>query len=111
MSELLRWSVSSMPLKPRHFASDVLAALLYWPFARAAWLCEKLGLNVHNWPLSDYRYGTFRRMRNNSRDRFGTPLEQRFTQAEMRAMMEECGLTDIVFRDGTPYWCACGIKK
>jgi SAM-dependent methyltransferase len=110
-SELLRRSISTMPMWLRHFVCDVLAGIVYWPLAKLAGLCANLGCKVNNWPLSDYRDSTFRRMRNNARDRFGTPLEQRFTREEIAEMMEEAGLQDIRFRNGPPYWCAVGIKS
>ena len=43
-------------------------------------------------------------------DRFGTRLEQRFSKAQIEAMMARSGLTDIVFREGVPYWVACGRR-
>ena len=46
-----------------------------------------------------------------SRDRFGTPLEQRFTRSEIEAMMRRTGLVDVEFLEGEPYWCAVGRKK
>ena len=36
-------------------------------------------------------------MRTDARDRFGTPLEQRFTKSEIKKMMEEAGLEKIKF--------------
>ena len=50
-------------------------------------------------------------MRTDSRDRFGTPLEQRFTKQQIKSYMERSGLIDIKFSDNAPYWCAVGIKK
>lgn len=50
-------------------------------------------------------------MRTDSLDRFGTRLESRFSKREIRQMLEEAGLDKIKFRDGTPYWCAVGVKK
>lgn len=49
-------------------------------------------------------------MRTDSRDRFGTPLEQRFTKAEIAAMMQDAGLVDIRFSEREPFWVACGTK-
>ena len=49
-------------------------------------------------------------MRTDALDRFGTRLEHRMTQAEIRALMEKAGLHDIRFRDGVPFWCAIGRK-
>jgi hypothetical protein len=50
-------------------------------------------------------------MRTDSRDRFGTPLEQRFTRAEIATMMEASGLERISFSNEAPFWCAVGYKK
>ena len=49
-------------------------------------------------------------MRTDARDRFGTSLEQRFTQKQIVKMMQDAGLTQINFSDGAPYWCVTGIK-
>ena len=39
-----------------------------------------------------------------------TRLEQRFSRDQIEGMMERAGLTGIVFRDGVPFWVACGRK-
>ncbi len=49
-------------------------------------------------------------MRTDARDRFGTPLEQRFTAEEIKSMMEDAGFVDIRFSDAPPFWCAVGFK-
>ena len=49
-------------------------------------------------------------MRTDALDRFGTPLEQRFSKNEIFNMMKDAGFRDINFHDGHPYWCAVGIK-
>ena len=49
-------------------------------------------------------------MRTDARDRFGTPLEQRFTLQEIEDMMREAGLVDLRFSELAPFWCAVGIK-
>ena len=50
-------------------------------------------------------------MRTDARDRFGTPLEQRFTQAQIRQMCSSAGLVDLKFSSGVPYWCVVGFKS
>lgn len=111
MSEGLRIVTSSSPRFLKNAICEFTALTVYWPLARLSWLCEKFEGNVKNFPLSDYRHATFYRMRHNARDRLGTPLEKRFTKDEIRGMMQNAGLKDIVFRDGPPYWCALGIKN
>lgn len=49
-------------------------------------------------------------MRTDSRDRFGTPLEQRLGRAEIEATMIRAGLVSIRFSEGEPYWVATGRK-
>jgi ubiquinone/menaquinone biosynthesis C-methylase UbiE len=109
-SDLLRRALSKAPFRVKSAITDVLAALAYWPLARAARLFERLGRDVANWPLSAYRARSFYTMRTDALDRFGTRLERRMTQAEIRAMMESAGLRDIRFSDAAPYWCAAGRK-
>jgi len=109
LSDVLRKLISSMPHGLRYVSSQILAAIVYWPLARSAWLAEKLGADVKNFPLSAYRRCSFYVMRTDALDRFGTSLEQRFSRAQIQAMMEVAGLCDISFREGTPYWCAVGF--
>lgn len=110
-SDLLRRSICMLPSGLKHFMTDLLAVLVYFPLARFALLVEKVGLNAGSIPLSYYRNHTFYTMRTDSRDRFGTPLEQRFTRKQIRTMMEAAGLREVRFSDNAPYWCAVGIKQ
>lgn len=110
-SDLLRGVISRLPEGAKSLATDVLAALVYWPLARIALLVEKLGANPAPLPLSFYRNTSFYTMRTDSRDRFGTPLEQRFTRAEIEAMMQAAGLRQIRFSEKEPYWVATGVKS
>jgi hypothetical protein len=50
-------------------------------------------------------------MRTDARDRFGTPLEQRFTRIQIEQMMLDAGFEKIKFSDKEPFWCAIGYKK
>jgi len=43
-------------------------------------------------------------IRNDSLDRFGTPLEKCFSRESIRQMMNHCDLTDIFFSEKMPYW-------
>jgi SAM-dependent methyltransferase len=109
-SELVRALVSSLPPTPKRYAAELLAATVYFPLARTAAVLEKLGLGVSWIPLSFYRDKSFYTMRTDSRDRFGTPLEQRFSRVEIERMMIACGLGEIEFSGAEPYWCAVGRK-
>jgi ubiquinone/menaquinone biosynthesis C-methylase UbiE len=93
-SDMLRRAICKLPSTLKHFVTDILAALVYFPLARFSLLAER-----------------FYTMRTDSRDRFGTPLEQRFTRNEITAMMDTAGLDDLCFSDRAPYWCVVGIKR
>lgn len=106
----VRAVISRAPHWIRYAASQLIAAVVYWPLARFARTLERLGARVEGLPLSQYRDRSFYVMRTDALDRFGTRLEQRFTRAEIERMMSAAGLTDIRFSDQPPFWCAVGIR-
>jgi len=109
-SDRLRRFISSLPYKPRFVLSQLIAFIVYWPLARLSKWLEKAGVNVENLPLSAYRNMPFYAMRTDALDRFGTPLEQRFTRADIQAMLKSAGFENICFSEHSPYWCATGTK-
>ena len=110
-SDLIRQIVAKLPPPFKRLTSEFLAVLVYWPLSRASSLLEKLGLDVSGIPLSFYRNHSLYTMRTDSRDRFGTPIEHRFTQEEIKNMMLSSGLRDIKFSESAPFWCAIGKKS
>lgn len=110
-SDYVRRLTSRLPWRLRYGTSQCFAALVYWPLARAARSLEALGLLPRSWPLAYYRNKSFYTMRTDALDRFGTRLEHRFTRAEIERMLSAAGLSEIRVSDGTPYWCAVGIKR
>ncbi len=110
VSDVLRQVLSRAPFRLKSVVAELLAVCVYWPLARGAQLSERLGGNIVNWPLGDYRWRSYYAMRTDALDRFGTRLERRMTQAQIKALMEKAGLRDIRFRDAAPFWCAVGRK-
>ena len=110
-SDLVRRIICKLPSRFKHLVTDVIAAIVYFPLARLSLLLDKVGINAASIPLFYYRNHSFYTMRTDSRDRFGTPLEQRFTKQQIKSYMESSGLINIKFSDNAPYWCAVGIKK
>jgi len=110
ISDVGRKIVSRLPHTARYAVSQAIAGTVYWPLARTSLFLEKTGLNVDNLPLSQYRHNSFYTMRTDALDRFGTRLEKRFTKSEIRQMMENCGLIDVLFSDRS-FWTAVGYKK
>ncbi len=111
LSEALRFVISPMPAPLKYLMSQVIAAGIYWPLARAAALLKRTGISVHSFPLSIYSNTSFYTMRTDALDRFGTQLEHRFTRAEIQHMLEAAGLERIHFSPTVPFWTAVGFKK
>lgn len=111
VTDIFRRAISRMPYHLRCATSEIIAILIYWPLARSALFLEHLGTKVDLFPLSYYRHRALYVMRNDAFDRFGTRLEHRFTRGQIRNMMEDAGLEQIVFSEIPPYWCAVGYKK
>ena len=111
LSDLCRKLIYRLPPSLKHTVTDVIALLVYWPLAVLSRFMERIGLNVAAIPLSYYRKHSFYTMRTDSRDRFGTPLERRFSRLQIAEMMAQAGLVNVRFSDAAPYWCAMGLKR
>jgi SAM-dependent methyltransferase len=111
ISNVLRLGIARVPFRLKSAITDLIAAVVYWPLARGARLCERLGCDVAHWPLGAYRSASFYSMRTDALDRFGTRLEHRMRRDQIKAMMEAVGLRDVQFSEAVPYWCALGYKS
>jgi SAM-dependent methyltransferase len=111
LSDIGRRLICRLPLFFKNLVTDAIAVGVYWPLARLAGRLERLGMDVRSLPLSYYRVHSFYTMRTDSRDRFGTPLERRFTRDEVVRMMQAAGLVRIEVAKGAPFWCALGYKS
>jgi len=90
-----------------HRLAWVIGLGIYLPLAKFAWLLEKIGLKdaAKNIPLYHYRNATIRFMVGDAFDRFATPIENRYTRAEIEAWLKRYDLLPV-FSDRTPYWVA-----
>ena len=110
VSDLLRRLISRLPYGMKLVTTWLIAVLVYLPLARLSGVFERLGADVTHFPLSYYRRRSVYAMKTDALDRFGTSLELRFTQPEIRAMFERAGFESIEFSPGKSYWCVTGIK-
>jgi len=110
VSDLCRRIISCLPFIVKEPVCKSIAIFVYFPLARLALLLEKLGANVHNFPLATYRNLSFYTMSTDALDRFGTKLEHRFTREQVTQMMSNAGLERIIFSEKV-FWAACGFKK
>jgi SAM-dependent methyltransferase len=114
LSNLVRKTVSKLPGRPKRMVCNLLAVGVYMPFVGLCRLLKAAGIKESarkKIPLFGYENKSFYIIRNDALDRFGTPLEQRFSREEIRLMMERAGLEDIIFSNNIPYWHAVGKKK
>lgn len=111
VSDMFRRMISGLPTGGKHLVCEIIAGCVYWPVARLGYHLNKFKKMPASWPLAYYRDKSFYSMRTDALDRFGTRLEKRFTQEQIRAYMLAAGLTGIVFSDQAPFWCVVGYKK
>lgn len=114
ISEVFRHLISRMPQPLKMLMCNIIAALVYMPLIGFCRLLQWLKVPqriIDKVPLSPYVGRTFFIIRNDALDRFGTPLEQRFSRQQIQQMMEDAGLTDIVFSTRPAFWHAVGRKK
>ena len=111
MSNFIRLIISKLPKFFNFLICDIIAFFIYYPFARISLMVEKIGIDCKNFPLHFYRNLSFYVMRTDSRDRFGSPLEKRYSKNEIRQMMTDAGLEKIKFKNSVPFWTVVGFKQ
>ena len=110
-SSLLRRVISILPVRAKNICCDIIALVVYLPFARAAWVLDQVGLLPGAWPLAYYRTLSFYVLRTDALDRFGTRLEKRFTRRQIEDMLTAAGFERIRFSDREPFWCAVCFRR
>ena len=110
-SNFFRKLISKLPFIMKIFITNIIAFIIYYPFARFCNILDFLNINSDNIPLSYYKNKSIYIMKTDSLDRFGTPLENRFSKEEIQELMIKSNLKDIKFLNREPYWVALGLKK
>jgi ubiquinone/menaquinone biosynthesis C-methylase UbiE len=111
LSDFIRKIISSLSPKTKIFITSIIAYLIYYPLARFVFISEKLGIDVSNLPLSDYRNKPIYFMKTDALDRFGTRLEKRFSKDKIKRMLQEAGFRDIRFSKNMPFWVSISRKS
>lgn len=112
-SSVVRKLVSCLPSSLKKLVCDLLAFTIYLPFVMITRALLFIFGN-RNWikkiPLSYYSDKSINIIRNDALDRFGTPLEQRFSKIEITDMLKKAGINACTFSDKEPYWHVLGKK-
>jgi ubiquinone/menaquinone biosynthesis C-methylase UbiE len=104
-SNILRTIISRLPSGTKKIICNIIATLVYWPSAKLSVFVACFSTTLSSkLPLSYYRKTSFFIMRNDALDRFGTPLEKRFSKGEITDMLSKAGFIDIQFSTHEPYW-------
>lgn len=105
-ADAARRMTSLLPQRILTLVATGIAAIVYWPLARIARLLNAAGATrlAAQLPLSFYAKASFRTMRNDSLDRFGTRLEKRYTKTEIVTALEATGLSDVIVSSLAPFW-------
>lgn len=104
-SDVMRRFISSMPQRLKNFFCDLIAVTVYLPFVALTRFVRLFSASTSKKvPLSYYADKPWKVIRNDSLDRFGTPLEKRYSKKEIEAMLKNAGMKNICFSEHEPYW-------
>jgi hypothetical protein len=88
-----------------------IALGIYWPLARLTGILERVGFRqaAQNVPLHHYQRYSLGLMVADAFDRFATPVEKRYTRAEIEGWLARYGLR-ATFSNSSPYWVVLASK-
>ncbi|MBX9866416.1 MAG: methyltransferase domain-containing protein [Burkholderiales bacterium] len=114
IASVMRYFISRLPGFIKRMICELIAFFIYLPLIGLSYILKKIFKKSNLWkkiPLSFYVGTSLKVIRNDALDRFGTPLEQRFSKEQVVNMMSKAGLSDIVVSNNMPYWHAIGKRN
>jgi 2-polyprenyl-3-methyl-5-hydroxy-6-metoxy-1,4-benzoquinol methylase len=114
ISSIIRKVVASLPSGLKKLVCDLIALLVYFPFVSLNRFLKGLFGNkkwIKKLPLSYYADKSMNIIRNDALDRFGTPLEQRFSKIQIEDMLKKAGINNCIFSNNEPFWHVLGKKE
>jgi SAM-dependent methyltransferase len=113
VAQTLRAGISRLPEPFKAWVCDLAAVTIYLPAIAAASLARRVapGGRFHEAiPLHYYVGKPWKIVRNDARDRLGTPIEHRFSKAEIAEMLERAGLRVLQFGEAMPRWRVTALR-
>jgi ubiquinone/menaquinone biosynthesis C-methylase UbiE len=106
IANYFRTRISNLPFKSKKRICNLIALFIYLPFARLSKVLTKFKIITRNIPLHQYANLNFYMMKNDALDRFGTRLEKRFNQEEIKKLLSDAGFdsNSIIFSESEPFW-------
>ena len=89
LSNFLRLIISRLPKFLNFLICDMIAILIYYPIAKISLFFEKIGINSKNFLTSFLSKIKFLCYAYRFRDRFGSPMEKRYSKKEINIMMKD----------------------
>ncbi len=113
ISSVFRFLISKLPFTPKKIICEIIALIIYYPLSKFSKLILKLGFkNISKKiPLEYYKDKSIMIMRNDALDRFGTPLEQRFSKKYIEEILKKNNYKDITFSKHKPYYHLIATKR
>lgn len=112
-SNFCRLMISKLPNFLKNFVCELIAAIIYFPMVSICRILQLFGFAklANALPLSAYSNKSYYVIRTDSRDRFGTPLEKRYSQQDITGLLESNGFKNIIFSKNQPFWHGFAVKK
>jgi ubiquinone/menaquinone biosynthesis C-methylase UbiE len=106
IANFFRKRISNLPFKRKRRICNLIALFIYLPFARLNKALKVLKIDTSNIPLHQYANLNLYMMKNDALDRFGTKLEKRFNQDEIKKLLSDGGFdsNSIIFSESEPFW-------
>lgn len=113
LANLLRVFIARLPRLPRTILCQLIAVCVYLPIVKFGSLLQKFDINIKNLPLRQYVGKPFQIIQNDSLDRFGTLIEHRFNQEDIRNLFVETDFDadTLIFSNEEPSWTFAIDKK
>jgi SAM-dependent methyltransferase len=106
-SQPLRALISRLPGRLKIAMAEIAAVVVYLPLVLLARAVRRLapdGSHYQSVPLHYYVDKPWKVIRNDALDRLGTPIEHRFSRAEIQQMLRAAGLEHMRFGEDMPRW-------
>ncbi len=113
ISKVLNRIIFPLPRRMKFILSDFMTIFASGPFVLFAKICRFSSPKNFWWkrlPLGYYADKSWRIIRNDSLDRFGTPPVHRFSKEEIEQMLVQAGYREIKFSNEAPWWHVTAIK-
>jgi len=113
LSDILRRLISSLPFFLKKLICETIAFIVYLPFVKIAKFLDYVDLKKlsKKIPLEYYKDKSYMIIRNDALDRFGTPLEQRFSKKQIYELLIKNNFKEIIFSKKKPFYHLVATKK